>query len=66
MELYGKILNRYKQIGGKDMEKRLSQITKEELKEMSMEEIADLKVETEDMIQKLDDIIDMCDEILNS
>ncbi len=48
------------------MEKRLSQITKEELKEMSMEEIADLKVETEDMIQKLDDIIDMCDEILNS
>lgn len=48
------------------MKKRLSQITKEELKEMSMEEIADLKVETEEMIQKLDDMIDMCNEILNS
>ncbi len=48
------------------MEERLSQITKEELKQMSIEEIADLKVETEEMIQKLDDMIDMCNEILNS
>ena len=39
--------------------------TEEELKEMSMEEIADLKVETENMIQRLDDIIDMCNKILN-
>ena len=48
------------------MEEKLSQITKEELKQMSIEEIADLKVETEEMIQKLDDMIDMCNEILNS
>lgn len=48
------------------MEEKLSQITKEELKQMSMEEIADLKVETENMIQRLDDIIDMCNEALNS
>ena len=32
---------------------------------MSIEEIADLKVETEEMIQKLDDMIDMCNEIFN-
>lgn len=48
------------------MEEKLSQITEEELRQMSIEEIADLKVETENMIQRLDDIIDMCNEALNS
>lgn len=66
MSFYGKIKNRYKRIGGKDMEERLSQITEEELKQMSIEEIADLKVETENMLQKLESIIEMCDEALNS
>lgn len=46
-------------------EERLSQITEEDLKQMSIEEIADLKVETENMLQRLNDIIDMCDEALN-
>ena len=48
------------------MEKNLSQITEEELKQMSIEEIADLKVETENIIERLNDLIDMCDEALNS
>lgn len=48
------------------MEEKLSKITEEELKEMSIEEIADLKVETENMIEELNNIIDMCDEVLNS
>lgn len=48
------------------MEKRLSQITEEELKQMSLEEIADLKVETENIIQKLNDLIEICEETLNS
>lgn len=47
-------------------EERLSQITEEDLKQMSMEEIADLKVETENMIQRLNNIIDICNEALNS
>lgn len=48
------------------MEKRLSEITEEELKQMSLEEIADLKVETENIIQKLNDLIEICEETLNS
>lgn len=48
------------------MEETLAKITEEELKQMSVEELADLKVETETMIQKLNNIIDMCNEALNS
>lgn len=48
------------------MEQKISQITKEELKEMSIEEIADLKVEAETLIQHLNNITDICNEILNS
>lgn len=48
------------------MEGKLSQITEEEIKQMSMEEIADLKVESETIIQKLNDIIEKCKEALNS
>lgn len=48
------------------MEEKLSKITENELKQMSVEELADLKVETETMIQKLNNIIDMCNEALNS
>lgn len=48
------------------MEKQLSEITEEELKQLSEEEITDLKVEAEELIQKLDDIINICEENLNS
>lgn len=48
------------------MEEKLSKITEEELKQMSIEEIADIKVETENMIHRLNDIIDICNEALNS
>ena len=48
------------------MEPKISQITKEKLREMSIEEIVDLKVEAEALIQHLNSITDMCDEILNS
>ena len=47
------------------MEERLSQIKEEELREMSIEEIADLKVETENIIQKLNNMINMCEEASN-
>ncbi len=46
------------------MEQEISQITKEKLREMSIEEIVDLKVEAEALIQHLNSITDMCDEIL--
>ena len=46
------------------MEPKISQITKEKLREMSIEEIVDLKVEAEALIQHLNSIPDMCDEIL--
>lgn len=48
------------------MDKDLREITEEELKNLSTEELADLKVETEDMIEDLDEIIARCDKILNS
>lgn len=68
MSYYGKIDNRYKHIirGGKDMEEKISQVTKEKLKEMSIEEIVDLKVEAETLIEHLNNITDICNEILNS
>lgn len=48
------------------MQEKISQITKDELKEMSIEEIVDLKVEAESLIGRLNNITDMCNEILNS
>ena len=39
MSFCGKIKNRYERIGGKDMEEKLSQITEEELRQMSIEQI---------------------------
>lgn len=66
MLFYGKIKNRYKRIGGKDMERSLSEITEEDLQEMSAEQIVELKVETEDLIERLDNIIDICNEESNS
>lgn len=48
------------------MEEKLSKVTEEELKEMSIEEITDLKVEVETIIQRLNNIANMCDEALNS
>lgn len=48
------------------MEEKISQITKEELREMSVDEIADLKVEAENIIERLNNITDICNEVLNS
>lgn len=48
------------------MEEKISQVTKEQLKEMSIEEIIDLKVEAESLIGRLNNITDICNEILNS
>ena len=47
------------------MDKRLS-ISKEDLEKLSIEEIADLKVEVEDLIIRLDNIIENAEQILNS
>lgn len=48
------------------MEQKISQIAKEKLKEMSIEEIVDLKVEAETLIERLKNITDICNEILKS
>ena len=46
--------------------KDLSDIKKEDLEKLTPEELADLKVEVEDLIAKLDSLIEECDETLNS
>lgn len=46
--------------------KKLSDIKKEDLEKLTPEELADLKVEVEDLIEKLDSMIEECDEALNS
>lgn len=48
------------------MEEKISQVTKEQLRGMSIEEVADLKIEAESLIERLNNITDICNEILNS
>lgn len=48
------------------MNEKISQITKEQLRKMSIEEIIDLKVEAETLIERLNNITDTCNEIINS
>ena len=47
------------------MDKKLD-ISDELLQNLSMEELVELKVETEDLINRLDNIIDDCKDKLNS
>jgi len=45
---------------------KLLDIKKEDLDKLTPEELADLKVEVEDLIIRLDNMIEECDELLNS
>lgn len=48
------------------MDKNMLNISEELLQNLSVEDLADLKVEVEDLLLKLDNIIEKCDEALNS
>lgn len=48
------------------MEEKTLNISEELLENLSIEELAELKVEVDDMVSKLDNIIEICDETLNS
>lgn len=41
-------------------------ISDEELKELSLEELADLKIELDDLSSRVDDMLKTCDDILNN
>lgn len=47
-------------------EKDILNISQEMLDNLSMEEIADLKVEVDDLLKRLDNILETCDTALNS
>ena len=48
------------------MDKNMLNISEELLKNLSVEEIAELKIEVEDLLNKLDNILETCNEALNS
>lgn len=48
------------------MDEKILEITEEDLEQMSIEEVVDLKVEIEDLIIKLDSIKEEAERILNS
>lgn len=48
------------------MDENMLNISDEQLKNLSAEELVDLKVDLEELIYKIDDLIDECDEIINS
>lgn len=48
------------------MEEKTLNITKEELDNLSIEQLADLKVEVDELLQKIDNLLEECDETLNS
>ena len=48
------------------MEKNRLEISDELLQNMSVDQLAELKVELEDLLIKLDNILEDCDEALNS
>lgn len=47
------------------MEENMLNISKEQLEKLSIEELADLKVEVDDLMNKIDDILATCEEALN-
>lgn len=48
------------------MDENMLDISDEQLESLSAEELIDLKVDLEELIDKIDDLIDDCDEIINS
>ena len=48
------------------MEDEKLEISQEVLENLTMEELAELKVEVDDLVEKTDEIIEICDEALNS
>ncbi len=48
-----------------DESKIFINITDEELEQLSLEELADLKIELDDLNSRVDDIIKTCNDILN-
>ena len=48
------------------MDKNMLNISEELLQNLSVEEIAELKIEVEDLLNKLDNILETCNEALNS
>lgn len=47
------------------MENDFINITKEDLENLSLEELADLKIELDDLVLKVNDMLNTCDDILN-
>ena len=47
------------------MEENMLNISKEQLEKSSIEELADLKVEVDDLMNKIDNILATCEEALN-
>lgn len=41
-------------------------ISDEVLKSLSIEQLADLKVEVDELLERIDNLIEDCDEVLNS
>lgn len=48
------------------MDNNMLKVTQEELNELSIEELVDLKIETESLLGDIDELIENCDDILNS
>lgn len=48
------------------MENNRLEVSDELIQNLSIDQIAELKVEVEDLLEKLDSIIERCDETLNS
>lgn len=47
------------------MEENMLNISKEQLEKLSIEELADLKVEVDDLMNRIDNILATCEEALN-
>ncbi len=48
------------------MEENRMRVTQEDLKELTIEELVDLKVEAENLIEDIDQLLEKCDELINS
>ena len=48
------------------MDENLLDITNEQLEGLSVDELVDLKVDLEDLIDRVNDLIEDCDEVINS
>ena len=48
------------------MDENILDISEEELEGLSVEELVDLKVDLEDLIDRINDLIEECDEVINS